>query len=346
MSNHWIEFLQTQGARLVDAKLSDFGDLPGELAAAKAGLVVADLSHWGLIGFAGEEAQTFLHGQVTNDLRGLTPGQAIFAGYCSAKGRMLANFLVFKRGDNLLLMLPQALRESIQKRLAMFILRTKAKVRNASDEWLRLGLSGPGAGALLAEALNLAPAPEIMAVAQGEAAFAVRLGGDRFDILVASTAASAAWLKLSARARPVGAVAWDWLMVTAGIPVILPETQDQFVPQMANMVDLHGVSFTKGCYPGQEIVARTQYLGKQKRRMYLAHVAADAKAGDPLFSPEFGGQAAGQVVNAAPAPGGGSDLLAVMQIGSYEGGDVRLATVDGAPLVFRPLPYPVAGSAA
>ncbi len=346
MSNDWTQFLQRHGARLVAACPSDFGDLPGELVAAKTGLVVADLSHWGLIGFSGAEAQGFLHGQVTNDLRDLAPDQAVFAGYCSAKGRMLADFLVFKRGDDLLLMLPQALREAIQKRLTMFILRTKAQARNANDEWLRLGLSGPGASALLAEALGLAPAPAIMAVAQGEAAFAVRLGDDRFDILVTPAEAPAVWLKLSAKARPVGTVAWDWLMVTAGIPVILPETQDQFVPQMANMVDLHGVSFTKGCYPGQEIVARSQYLCKQKRRMYLAHAEAEAKAGDPVFSPEFGTQSAGMVVNAAPAPDGGVDLLAIIRIDSYEGGEVRLAAPNGPKLDFRPLPYPVAEPAA
>lgn len=345
MSSNWIEFLQGRGAHFVDGQLADFGNPADELASAKEHLVVADLSHWGLIGFAGEEAQTFLHGQVTNDLRNLTPERAVFAGYCSAKGRMLANFLVFKRGDELLVMLPESVRDSIQKRLAMFILRAKVKTRNAGGEWIRLGLSGPGATALLTETLGLTPQAEIMAVAQADNAFAVRLGGDRFDIFVRPDDATAAWEKLSAKARPIGAPAWDWLMVDGGIPSIVPETQDQFVPQMTNMADLHGISFNKGCYPGQEIVARTQYLGKQKRRMYLAHVEADAKVGDPVFSPEFGSQSAGQVANAAPAPGGGYDLLAVMQISSYEGGDVRLASPEGPRLAFRPLPYPVAESA-
>jgi hypothetical protein len=183
-----------------------------------------------------------------------------------------------------------------------------------------------------------------MAVTQADNGFAVRLSADRFDVFVAPEQAQAAWEKMTAQARPVGSTAWDWLMVDGGIPTIVPETQDQFVPQMANMVDLHAVSFTKGCYPGQEIVARTQYLGKQKRRMYLAHVESEAKAGDSVFSPEFGVQSAGAVANAATAPGGGSDLLVVMQISSYEGNNVRLASPEGAPLVFRPLPYPVAES--
>ena len=346
MTTNWNEFLHSCGARRADGYTTDFGDLQGELAAAKQGLVLADLSHWGLIGFSGEDAQTFLHGQVTNDLRTLKPERAAFAGYCSAKGRMLANFLVFRRGDELLVMLPEALRETIQKRLAMFILRAKVKARDAGGEWVRIGLSGPGAEALLTATLGIMPASDIMAVAHADNAFAVRLGSDRFDIFVAPADASEVWEQLAASARPVGAGAWDWLMVDSGIPTVMPETQDQFVPQMANMADLHAISFNKGCYPGQEVVARTQYLGKQKRRLYLAHVETDAKVGDPVFSPEFGTQTAGLVANAAPAPGGGFDLLAVMQISSFEGGDVRLATPDGPQLVFRPLPYPVAEAAA
>jgi hypothetical protein len=243
-------------------------------------------------------------------------------------------------------MLPEAVRETIQKRLSMFILRAKVKVRNACDEWVRLGLSGPGAETLLTATLGVSPAADIMAVAHADTSFAVRLGADRFDIFTVPAEAPAIWEKLSGQARPVGADAWDWLMINGGIPSIVPETQDQFVPQMANMADLFGISFNKGCYPGQEIVARTQYLGKQKRRMYLAHVESRAKAGEPVFSPEFGVQGAGMVANAAPAPGGGTDLLVVMQISSFEGGNVRLATPDGAPLTFRPLPYPVAEPAA
>lgn len=346
MSSNWNEFLKTKGGTVAGDAVADFGDPAAELSAAREGLVLADLSHWGLIAFSGEEAQTFLHGQITNDLRSIIPGRAVFAGYCSAKGRMLANFLVFKRGDELLMMLPASIRESIQKRLSMFILRAKVKARDAGAEWVRLGLNGPGAGALLADTLSLAPGAGIMDVDHTDNAFAVRLGGERFDIFVAPEAAPAAWDGLSAKARPVGAPVWDWLMVDGGVPVILAETQDQFVPQMANMVDLFGVSFTKGCYPGQEIVARSQYLGKQKRRMYLAHVDGTAKAGESVFSPEFGSQTAGTVLNAAPAPGGGCDLLAVMQISSFEGGDVHLAAPDGPRLAFRPVPYPVAEAAA
>jgi folate-binding protein YgfZ len=239
-------------------------------------------------------------------------------------------------------MLPEALRESIQKRLSMFILRSKVKARDAGAEWVRLGINGPDAAALVAEVLGVAAPEGMMAMAHGEQAFTLRLGDGRFDLFIAPDAAPAAWEKLAARARPVGAPAWDWLMVQAGVPVVLPQTQDHFVPQMANMEILGGVSFNKGCYPGQEIVARSQYLGKVKRRLHLAHLDAEARPGDELFAPDPADQSAGLIANAAPAPEGGWDVLAVVMNPSVEAGEVRLKSRDGAKLVFKPLPYPVA----
>jgi folate-binding protein YgfZ len=337
----WTEFLSSQGAQLDDPVVASFGDPVGELTAAASQTVLADLSQFGLICLAGEEAQTFLHGQITNDLRGLNEKAAVFAGYLSAKGRMLANFLVMKRGEDILVMLPAALRESIQKRLSMFILRSKVKARDAGPEWVRLGVNGPDASAALTATLGYDLPESLMSMAHGQQTFVLRLGDQRFDVFVQTEAAPALWQKLAVSCQQVGAPAWDWLMVQAGVPMVLPQTQDHFVPQMANMEILGGVSFNKGCYPGQEIVARSQYLGKVKRRLFLAHVAGEAQPGDELFSADLADQSAGQIANAAPAPGGGFDVLAVVHTSSVEAGDVRLKSRDGARLEFRPLPYPV-----
>lgn len=342
MASTWSEYLQTRGAVTIDGVVQHFGDPEAELAHARDGLVLADLSHYGLIAFAGEDAQTFLHGQITNDLRGLREDKAVFAGYCSAKGRLLANFLVFRRATEVIVMLPRSLREGIQKRLSMFVLRAKVKLRDASDEWVILGLSGKEAAELVAARFGQAPAAP-MDVVQGPEGWTVRLGESRFDVFVAPEAAPGLWQQWAVQARPVGTPAWDWLTVAAGVPVILPATQDHFVPQMANMELLGGVSFQKGCYPGQEIVARSQYLGKLKRRMYLAHVEATAEAGHELYSPDLPGQACGLVANAAPAPDGGTDLLAVLQVSSREGGEVHLGSADGPRLAFKPLPYGLDG---
>ena len=337
----WTDFLAAQGATLEGETVATFGAPVDELLAARDGAVLADLSHYGLIGFAGEEAQTFLHALISNDLRNLSENAAVFAAYLSPKGRMLANFLVLKRGGDLLVLLPAALREAIQKRLSMYILRAKVKARDASAEWVRLGLSGPGSAAAVAALLGKAVPAGAMSMAHAETVFALRLGEQRFDLFVAPAAAPAAWAALAATQRPVGAPAWDWLLVNAGIPTVLPATQDHFVPQMANMEVLGGVSFNKGCYPGQEIVARSQYLGKVKRRLYLAHVDAEAKIGDELFSPDLADQSTGSVANVARAPGGGYDVLAVAHSSSVEAGVVHLGRRDGPRLAFRPLPYPV-----
>jgi len=337
----WNDFLAAQGATLEAGAAAHFGDPAGELLAARDGAVLADLSQFGLIAFTGEEAQTFLHSLITNDLRNLRETAAVFAGFLSPKGRMLANFLVMKQAGEILVMLPAALREAVQKRLSMYILRAKVKARDASGDWVRLGLSGPGSAAAVAGVLGK-PAPAgIMDMVHGDQAFALCLDQQRFDLFVAPDTAPAIWTRLAASHRPVGAPAWDWLLVNAGIPSVLPATQDHFVPQMANMEVLGGVSFTKGCYPGQEIVARSQYLGKVKRRLFLAHVDAPVQVGEELFSPDLADQSAGAIANVAPAPGGGHDVLAVVHSSSVEAGEVHLGSPSGPRLTFRPLPYPV-----
>jgi folate-binding protein YgfZ len=135
---------------------------------------------------------------------------------------------------------------------------------------------------------------------------------------------------------------WQWLTIRAGVPVITAATQDAFVAQTANWDILGGIDFGKGCYTGQEIIARTQYLGRLKERTYLFHVDLPIVAsGDRIFSTAFAEQPCGTVVNTAPAPGGGCDLLAVLQIAAAERGDARLGAADGPPLAALPLPYPI-----
>lgn len=334
----WHTFLATQGAQTDAQGALHFGPVGDEVSAARSGLVLADLSHFGLIAFSGEDTLAFLQGQITNDLRGQGQDQAVFAGYCTAKGRLQANFLVLRQADDYLLLLPEGLRESLQKRLSMFILRSKTRARDAGAEWVRLGLSGPGARALLTRTWGNAPAAGL-AVLQHADGLAIGLADERFDILARPEAAPALWQALAAVARPIGHTAWDALLVDAGIPTLLPATFEAFTPQMVNMEFLHGVSFNKGCYPGQEVVARTQYLGKVKRRMFLAHVEGTATPGTHLFSSAVPDQDCGMIVNVAPAADGGHDCLAVVRLDAWEAQDVRLGTRQGPLLVARPQPY-------
>jgi folate-binding protein YgfZ len=239
--------------------------------------------------------------------------------------------------------LPAMLLPGIQKRLAMYVLRARVKLTDSSGTWVRIGVAGSHAAALLGKILGEIPAAPL-GVRHGERGSIIRLAEDRFQLLILPEQASTIWEDLSRNATPVGKPCWDWLEIRAGIPHILPATQEQFVPQMVNLDALGGISFQKGCYPGQEIVARTQYLGKIKRRMYLANVRPETcdlpiEAGDELFSADLGEQSAGMVVNPASSSDGGTDLLAVIQASSVEAGEIHWKSLDGPALGIMPLPY-------
>lgn len=337
----WQDFLTQQGARIADGRVVDFGKPDAELAAASSGTVMADLSQLGLLAFCGEDTAEFLQNQFTNDVRGLHADGAAWNGYCSPKGRMLANFLIWKHGADTCLQLSGDIRESVLKRLKMFVLRSKTVGRDATDERVRVVLAGAQAEAALAAAGLPQPAGG-MKTAANDTGLTVQIGPGKFVLSVSPESASAIWAALAKFATPVGAAVWDWLRLSNGIPMITAATQDEFVPQMVNWEALGGVSFQKGCYPGQEIVARTQYLGKLKRRMYLAHADGNhsPSPGDNLYTPDMEGQASGKVVNAAPAPEGGFDLLAVAQIDSVATGQpIHLGAPDGLVLTLKPQPY-------
>jgi len=334
----WKNFLQSQGAVIENATVLHYGDPFAERAASVNGTIVADLSQLGVIAFHGDETVPFLQGQLTNDLRSLHADSAQWNGYCSPKGRLLGNFLVWRQGADYCLQLSGDILPGLLKRLSMFILRAKVQGRDASDETVRLVVAGTQALASVTAAMGAVPQSSMHSVATA-AGQVIRVGDDKFVLSIAPELAPAVWQMLRQSATPVGAPVWDWLRLNAGIPMIVAATQEQFVPQMVNLEVIGGVSFQKGCYPGQEIVARSQYLGKLKRRMFLAHVDGEAAPGDNLYSADIEGQATGTVVNAAPAPTGGYDVLAVAQVESASTQTLHLKAADGAALILKPLPY-------
>ena len=354
MNQAWQEFLSQQHATLRDGVVQHFGDAVAELNSTRDSTVLCDLGQFGILKVAGEDAQGFLQNLLSSDVKAVSAAQAQPSSFNTAKGRMLATFLIWQAGSDYFLHLPRTLCSGIQKKLSMYVLRAKVKISDVSDEMICLGLSGPGAAALLQEYFGSIPQGALQ-VGQHETASVIRGGAQRFQVNTTPQHAPALWQQLISlpspagggaggwgNARPAGSVCWDWLNIRAGIPVITPATQEQFVPQMANLEQIGGISFKKGCYPGQEIVARMQYLGKLKRRMFLAHLDGDAvpQAGDELYSADMEGQTSGMVVNATAAPGGGCDLLAVVQISSRESHTVHWLSRQGPPLQFLPLPYP------
>ncbi len=344
MKPDWKTFLQDAGAELSDERVATFGNPERELQVALTGNVLSDLSHHGLIGVHGADAKGFLHGQLTNDVGAVDEGRSQLTAYLSPKGRMLAVFRLFVRGDHYYLRLPRELVDPTLQRLRMFVMRANVNLEDASDDLVRLGCSGPQTADELAAVIG--PVPEaIDEVTQTEGLTLLRVPGaghPRFEVYGYLEPMKRLWDALNVRGAPVGADAWALLEIRAGLPAVYPATVDAFVPQMANLDRVGGVSFNKGCYPGQEVVARMHYLGNLKRRMYRAWVSTSEAPppGAEVYPPD-GDQAAGIVVDARPSPDGGHELLAVLQIAAARDSELHLADAERTPLELRDLPYEV-----
>ena len=338
MNPDWKEFLQNQGARFDDANVATFN---GELQLPECALF--DLSYLGLIQLEGEDAVDFMQGQFTNDSREISVEASQMSGFCSPKGRMLALFRIIEHNGTYLLQLPIAVLEGVKKRLQMFVLRSKVTITDAGNDLVSLGLAGSCAEELLQDLFPSVPTETDQAV-NANGITCVRMGGavPRFQLIVAADQAADLWKKLSIKAQATNSTSWKLLSVRAGEPIVHSETIEAFVPQMTNMQLVNGLSFKKGCYTGQEVVARMQYLGKLKRRMFHARIDSNdmPSPGDDLFSGESSsGQGAGRIVEAAPSPDGGHEVLAVIEISSQESNDVHLGSIEGPQLQFLELPY-------
>jgi len=345
----WNHFLVEQGGRGRDGRIDDFGAALG-VDQLRAGFV-APIGDLGLIALTGDDAASFLHNQLTNDVEHLTVGEARLAGYCSPKGRLMATFLMWRSAEAIYLELARDILAPLQKRLQMFVMRAKAKLADATADAaneVMLGIGGAKADAALKAWFDALPAKPY-SVVQHPLGILIRLadafGAPRYQWLMSAANAHTVFPALAATLNKGGNDAWHLAAVHAGVPQVAAATQEQFVPQMINFELLGGVNFKKGCYPGQEIVARSQYLGKLKRRMTLATLdALDAKAGDEVFLVSEPEQPCGMLVNVAPNGAGGVDALVEMKLaaieqGEREAGSVRLASAGGAPLRLQDMPY-------
>jgi hypothetical protein len=298
---------------------------------------VAPLISTGLIRAQGADAAKFLHGQLTSDFSLLGLSEARLAGFCNAKGRLQASFIGFKRSHTDILLLCSAdLMATTLKRLSMFVLRAQAKLVDASADFVVYGL----AGAAVAEATQ--------SVADHQAKAWGKADVDDSSVIhlyPADGVPRALWVAPIGTPVPAGAALtpeqWAWGEVRSGIATVTQPVFEAFVPQMLNYESVGGVNFKKGCYPGQEVVARRQFRGTLKRRAYLAHAEEALKAGQELFAPDDADQPCGLVVQAAAAPGGGFDAIVSMQISAFEAGGVRALAADGPLLQLAAAPYPL-----
>lgn len=301
---------------------------------------IASVSHLGVIRALGEDAAQFLHGQLTNDFALLDLQHARLAAFCTAKGRMLASFIGFKRSkDEILLLCDRSLLAPTLKRLSMFVLRAKCKLSDATAEFTLHGLAGDAA----AQALGSAAVP-----------WTKTDDGDASLIALYPAAGQPRALRVAPVGTPLSEgpalseADWLWSEVASGIATLSAPVVDAFVPQMLNYESVEGVNFKKGCYPGQEVVARSQFRGTLKRRSYIAHAQQPLATGMEVFTPEDLEQATGTVVQAAPAPGGGWDAIVSMQTSSADqpllahaalGEGQRADAAQAVALQLKPLPY-------
>jgi folate-binding protein YgfZ len=303
-----------------------------ELAARLVGACA--LPDLGVIQVQGEDAAPFLHNQLSNDLLLLPVGQARLAAWCNAKGRMQASLIALKTApDTVLLVLPSALLPQTLKRLSMFVLRAKAKLTDASAQWQLRGLLGPTAQALAANATpwhtTASGAAHVVAL------YPARLGEENVPRALWVAPAGA-----TAQEATTDSAVWDWAEVLSGVPLVTPPLFEAFVPQMLNYESVGGVNFKKGCYPGQEVVARSQFRGTLKRRMARVFSPVALQPGQEVFTPSDPDQPCATVVQAAARlDGTGFDALVSGTLESM--GQWRAGSAQGQALALLPLPYPL-----
>jgi tRNA-modifying protein YgfZ len=335
--------LEAAGVVRDGTRIVHFGDPAAEARAALDGDAVFDLRHLALIAVDGDDAEEFLQGQLTSDLRDLTETRAQPSAWCSPKGRVLTCFLVFRHHGRLLLQLPQSTLEQTLKRMRMFVLRARVTLEDAGAAWMCMGVVGSAAESCLKDAFGDLPEhTDALRSVDGVTVIHLRGRRPRYEIIGEPGAVARLWNTCRRVAVAAGADAWGLLDIEAGVADIGPATSDAFVPQMINLDRIGAVSFTKGCYVGQEIVARTQHLGRIKRRMYRAHWngASCIGPGDTLEGSAAPAPFRAKVVNAKAVPTGGFDLLAVIPIDVADALPASgLALDDGARLMLEPLPY-------
>jgi len=342
--SNWRGFLSQSGAVFENGSVLHFGNPEVERSVAATSDILVDLCQFSLWQVCGDDAGNFLQGQLSNDIREVSEQRGQLSAYCNPKGRMYAIFLVMRRDDSYYLQLPATLAEATFKRLRMYILRAKVAIAPVGTELARIGVAGPNAESLVSQAAGSVPAEPYDCATNGEL-LTIRLPGSkpRFELVASPAYMEGIWNKLAQHARPAGTAIWSWLDIVAGIPSVHAETTEEFVPQMANLDLAGGVSFKKGCYPGQEIVARMHYLGHLKQRMVRASVMSDflPAPGTAVYSPDFSGQTAGRVVDAQFSPIQGIDMLVVAQVSSIKADSLHLSDEKGPRLQIHSLPYVV-----
>ncbi|OGB00058.1 MAG: folate-binding protein [Burkholderiales bacterium RIFCSPHIGHO2_12_FULL_61_11] len=293
-----------------------------------------ELTHLGVIRVVGEDAVKFLQSQLTQDVALLGLSEARLAAFCNAKGRMQASFVLFKRShDEILLVCSRDILAATLKRLSMFVLRAKVKLSDASGDFSLHGLTGKAIESIAGKDY---PAWTKVDIDDSNVVFLYPGAGQPRALRCAPAGSPAP------EGPHIELALWHWLEVRSGIAMITQPIVEAFVPQMLNYESVGGVNFKKGCYPGQEVVARSQFRGTLKRRAYLVHTEGTPTVGQEVFHALDAEQPCGAVAAAAANPSGGFDAIVSMQTSAAADaaqGRLTLGSAAGAPLTLLPLPY-------
>lgn len=342
MNKEWEKFLSARNAALENNHIKNFGHSITEEQHAFSNLVLADLSHYALIKASGEDVIDFLQGQFTNDIKLVTENLSQLSAYCNPKGRILTNFRIYKHKDDFILSLHGDTLEPTLKRLRMFVMRSKVELLDYSEELTRIGIAGENATTKLSAIFSHLPENTDESLTENDTTI-IKLAGTvpRYEVHGPLETIKSLWETLEKDAVSIGKNSWDLLTIRAGIPEIVTGTVEAFVPQMVNLQAINSLSFTKGCYPGQEVVARMHYLGKVKRRLYIASVETDTLPvpGQSIVTGGEGEEKAGQIVMASWSGDNIVELLAVLIIDKAENESLHIESHDGPSLILMDLPY-------
>ncbi len=341
MNENWNKFITKQGAIIKNDQVIAFGKTSSHFYSHE-NTYVCDLSTLGIIRASGEEAQNFLHGQFTNDLNKVSSSISQISSYCNPKGRMLSIFRIYKRDDDYFLILPRDVLEPTFKKLTMFKLMSKVDLSDDSDQFVIFGVAGPDTKSTLTS-LNITIPKQVNHCVQDTEVIIIRLPSENTRVLFITNAkyAISFWKQLTEKLSIATSHLWDLHDIYSGIPQITANTCEAFIPQMTNFELIDGVNFSKGCYPGQEVVARTHYLGKPNRRMYRVSVADDnvPEPGTNIFSPEDENQPVGKIVTAQKTSNDNYSALIVLRTEKEDDDNLHLGSITGPKILMQSLPY-------
>ena len=346
MNNDWKNYLLQNAATQDDDGLFIFNDTYSDACSDKGHTdkknIICDLSHFSTVVIAGGDATDFIQGQFTNDIEKVDENNSQLSAFCNNKGRMIANFHLFQNQQNYFISLKSNLVERSIEHLQNYVLRAEVAIQDISEQLIHLGISGNNADSLLSPFLDKLNT-NVGSVSSNDNYIAIRVAGKtpRYEIFCSFEHAKTLWQTIAEQATVVNSACWDYLNIQNGLPFIDSNTSEEFVPQMANMELINGVSFEKGCYTGQEIVARTHYLGKQKRRTYHIKITSDSEpeTGEQLATETSAeNQYTGTLVTVYPVAENEYEALAVIQIKAAETEKLKLKDADGE-ITLLDLPY-------